>query len=74
MQAATTARFEAPLVSAETLKQRLAKGEPITIVDVRSRAAFDAEHIDGAVSRPRLALIEGHPPLPKDRLYALYCT
>lgn len=69
-----TTRFEAPLVSPSALKQRLARGERITIIDVRSRSAFDAEHIAGAVSHPRLDLIEGHPPLPKDRLYALYCT
>lgn len=67
-------RFVSPLVSPEALQERIANGEDVLIVDVRSRAAFDQEHIPGAVSRPKLELIEGLPRLPLDRPVALYCT
>lgn len=67
-------RFVSPLVSPEALQERMANGESVLIVDVRSRAAFDEEHIPNAVSRPAVELIEGLPRLPLDRPVALYCT
>jgi rhodanese-related sulfurtransferase len=67
-------RFVSPLVSPEALQERIANGEDVLIVDVRTRDAFDQEHIPGAVSRPKLELISGLPRLPMDRPVALYCT
>lgn len=67
-------QFVSPLVSPEALQERIANGEDVLIVDVRSREAYDQEHIPGAVSRPKLELIEGRPRLPMDRPVALYCT
>lgn len=66
--------LEAPLVTAHALKARLDRGEQLVLVDVRSREAFAAEHIAGAMSRPKIDLVEGKPPLPRDRPIALYCT
>ena len=46
------------------------------IVDVRSRQAFEASHVTGAVSIP-LADIEANPgavTLPKDQWIIFYCT
>ncbi|MNS44883.1 molybdopterin biosynthesis-like protein MoeZ [compost metagenome] len=67
-------RFQALSVTAQALKARLDQGETIELVDVRSPEAFRLEHIVGAVSRPKIDLVDGKPPLPKDRLIALYCT
>ncbi|NJM97279.1 MAG: rhodanese-like domain-containing protein [Phormidesmis sp. RL_2_1] len=52
-----------PLKSAASpsdLKKRLDWGEPaLTIVDIRSRAAFNESHITGAASIPDAVLVEG---------------
>ena len=83
-QASATSSFEpvhkasrqpdALFISVQDLKARLARGEAIDIVDVRSRQAFDSEHIESAVSRPKIDLVDGRPALPKERLQVLYCT
>lgn len=66
--------YEAPGLTPKELQARIAKGEPVLIVDVRSKGAYDAGHIAGAKHMPWKDLPEGHRRLPKDWLIALYCT
>jgi rhodanese-related sulfurtransferase len=39
-------------LSTRTLRDKLARGEPVVIVDVRSAQEFLAGHVDGAVNMP----------------------
>jgi rhodanese-related sulfurtransferase len=49
-------------------------GERIVVVDARSRQAFDAEHIPGAVSLPHRTMNEqAVARLDRDALYVTYC-
>jgi hypothetical protein len=66
--------YEPPGLRPEELHDRMAKGEKVVIVDVRSQAAYDEAHIQGAKSIPWSKLPQGYRQLPKDRLLALYCT
>lgn len=67
------ARYQPPGLTAEELHGRM-KQEPVVILDVRSQAAYDEAHIQGAKSIPWAKLPQGYKQLPKDRLIALYCT
>lgn len=68
-------------VTAEELKARLARGEPVTIIDVRAGGAYagDDERIMGAIGvRPRrLRSRLSYAPLkdlPRDREVVTYCA
>ena len=64
---------EAPRVTAAEVKT-LAGKKDVVIVDVRTKDAYDQEHIEGAISIP-LGEIEGRlAELPKNKLIAAYCT
>lgn len=67
------ARYQPPGLTAVELHARMAH-EPVVILDVRSQAAYDEAHIQGAKSLPWAKLSQGYRQLPKDRLIALYCT
>lgn len=43
-------------VGAEHLRERVARGERVTIVDVRSPEEFAAGHVDGAINIPAAEL------------------
>jgi hydroxyacylglutathione hydrolase len=60
-------------MSAAELRERLGAGEPITVLDVRQVAEWDAGRIPGSVhlEAGRLPAAEG---LPKDRLIAVTCA
>lgn len=63
-----------PITPAE-VQARRAKGETMLIADVRSKYAFEREHIEGAVMLPVAELSkEVKPGLPKDAWIVLYCT
>lgn len=50
------------------------KGEDIVVLDVRSLDAYNAEHIDGAISFPHGQMLEETTQgLPKDKSYVVYC-
>jgi hypothetical protein len=67
------AATEARRISAEEVRQALAKGKAV-LVDVRSKDSYDASHAQGAVSIP-LAEIESRAgELPKNKLVVTYCT
>jgi 3-mercaptopyruvate sulfurtransferase SseA len=66
---------DVPRVSLEEAKAALESGAAV-IVDVRSKDAYAAEHIAGAISIP-LADIEANPSgvnLEKDKWIITYCT
>jgi rhodanese-related sulfurtransferase len=64
---------EAVRMEAPDVKKLVDKGEAI-LIDVRSKAAWDMGHIEGALLIP-LAEIEARlSQLPKDKLIVAYCT
>jgi hypothetical protein len=66
--------YQPPGLTPDELHGKVAKGEGVVIVDVRSEAAYEEAHIRGAKSIPWAKLPQGYKQLPKDRLIALYCT
>ena len=71
--AGAAAPAEAPRVTAADVKALVAKKD-VVIVDVRTRDAYDQEHVEGAISIP-LTELEGRlGELPKNKLIASYCT
>ncbi len=69
---------EAPVPSftARQLRQMLDRGEPVTVLDVRSRQAYaDARGmIPGSVRIPPQDIPERFGEIPRDRLTIAYCT
>ena len=66
---------EVPRISVEDARAALDRGAAV-IVDVRDPAAFDSQHIAGALSIP-LGTIEQNPsgvPLEKEQWIITYCT
>ena len=66
-------------ISAEQLKAKLARDEPITIIDVRSSENLENKRIKGSiyVKLRRLAYRLSMPPLkdlPRDREVVTYCA
>lgn len=62
-------------ITAEKAKQRIDSGEPITILDVRTKEEFDEKHIEGAILIPNEE-IGNKPPsqLPdKNAEILIYC-
>jgi len=56
------------------LYMALKEGKAITVVDGRSLAAYESEHIPGAISLPHKELcFENAKQLDKERIYACYC-
>ncbi len=52
----------------------LEAGEGVTVLDVRSREAFDREHIPGAINLPHREISEKTTAdLPRDHLVVTYC-
>lgn len=47
-------------IDSETLRQKLENGEDVCVVDIRSEADYEEDHIEGSVNRPiREALLSG---------------
>jgi rhodanese-related sulfurtransferase len=55
-----------------TLKHNMEKGKAY-LLDVRDKAAYDAEHIPGAVNTPLADLEKSLGQLPKDKTLVTYC-
>ena len=64
---------DASRIEAQEAKRLVDKGEAI-IVDVRSRAAWDTGHVQGAWLIPTEELAARLSQLPKDKLIITYCT
>lgn len=56
------------------LNDRIAAGEQIMIVDVRSRSSYDSGHIPGSVSVPGNETENRLSEFPTDRPIVSYCT
>ena len=67
-----TSRIEQ--VSATGLHDLITGGSPITLIDVRSRAEFQDNHIDGAVNIPVTDLRERHSELDPSMTAVLICS
>lgn len=63
----------APRISAAEARKALDAGQAV-LVDVRSAAAYQAEHAKGAVSLPGSELPARLSELPKDKKIITYCT
>lgn len=63
-------------IHAKALKSAMARGEKITVVDVRSDFAYRMEHIKGAISLPldRLPQDIALNPLPRTGKIVTYCS
>jgi len=65
-----------PRISIQELKEKIDRGEPIVILDVRSGADYEPSKvkITGAVRIPLSQLNDRYGELPKDREIIAYCT
>ena len=63
-------------ITPEELQTKLAGGEPLVVVDLRSSVAFaeDPVRLPGAVHIPPDELERRHQEIPRDRDVVLYCT
>jgi rhodanese-related sulfurtransferase len=68
--AAALARI--PRISAAETWERLKRGEPVLVVDVRKPIAHQRAHIAGDLSHPTREHAERKGELPRDRLLVLY--
>lgn len=60
-------------IESESLKRELAQDARFLIVDVRTPAEFESEHIAGAVNVPLAELPDKLPPDSKDQVMVLVC-
>jgi len=63
-----------PQMQPRELSQRIASGDPPTVVDVRTGIEFRRGHIPGALHVPTWKLLLGLAPLPSDRQTELVVT
>lgn len=73
MIGANLKKGEVAFMSPARLKEIIAKGEPVTILDVRSKREFDDGYIEGAVNIPLDSLRRGLGLLDKDIEIIIYC-
>ena len=71
---ASTSSYVPPALPPESVAEAIARGEPLLLVDVRAKTAYDVEHLPGAVNAPWPALETRDAGLPKDKLLVLYCA
>ena len=64
---------EARRVTADELKKMLDAGKAV-VYDTRGKAAYDAEHIKGALSMPSDEVAARAGELPTDKTLVFYCT
>ena len=71
-----TATVEATRVTADEVKERLARGEPITFVDVRNPKAWGESPVKlpGAIRLELDRFDEQADDIPRDRAIVTYCT
>ena len=65
---------DVPRLTAEQLYDRMAKGEAVIPLDVRSAAAitFQPEQVPGSRWLPLAEVVEGAATLPRDAIIATY--
>ncbi len=60
-------------ISPDDVQQRVASGDPVFLLDVRTPGEYDAGHIPGAVLIPVQELESRLSEVPKDRTVIAYC-
>jgi hydroxyacylglutathione hydrolase len=63
-----------PVLTMREVRQRLERGEPLVVLDVRQAHEWVGGHIPQAQLIEAGALPRAEPPLPHDRLVATYCA
>lgn len=71
---ASAPAWEPTIISPTELQARRAAGEEMTVLDVRSLAAYEKEHIAGAKSLPWSDIDKKQATLPRDQPLVLYCA
>jgi hypothetical protein len=61
-------------ISPEELRQRLAAGESIVVVDVRTALESETDSVPGALRIPLEDLETRHGDIPRDRDIVLFCS
>lgn len=69
-----TTRAEVPRITVEELKEKMDIGVMIVVGDTRSESAYEAGHINGAISFPASQVEARLNELDKDQEIILYCT
>ncbi len=62
------------VINSSQLKQMMASGEPLFIIDVRSQDEYRAGHIPGAVNITGVELGSVLSSIPRDRKIIVYCS
>jgi rhodanese-related sulfurtransferase len=61
------------MISARQLKEKLDKGEPVQIIDIRSSIDYEICHIKKAVSMPNSEIRDNIDKIARDIPVVIYC-
>jgi membrane protein DedA with SNARE-associated domain len=61
-------------ITPRELQGMLKAGDPVFVIDLRSRREFDEDSIPGAIHVPAEELAERHADIPRDRDVILFCS
>jgi rhodanese-related sulfurtransferase len=70
----TASAQEIQRIKPEELKKLIDSKADIVVVDNQPKAAYDIEHIPGAINFPWATQIKGPVNLPRDKVLILYCA
>jgi rhodanese-related sulfurtransferase len=70
----TASAQEIQRIKPEELKKLIDSKTDIVVVDNQPKAAYDIEHIPGAINFPWATQIKGPVNLPRDKVLILYCA
>jgi rhodanese-related sulfurtransferase len=70
----TASAQEIDRIKPEELKKLIDSKADIVVVDNQPKAAYDIEHIPGAINFPWATQIKGPVNLPRDKTLILYCA
>jgi hypothetical protein len=73
---AATPPGEIARITVEELKAKIAKNEPVTIIDSRSQGSYDGSNqkIKGAIRIPMSEIESRLNEIPRDKEVVIYCT
>jgi 3-mercaptopyruvate sulfurtransferase SseA len=67
-------REEVPRIAPDQLRDLLASGRKVVVVDTRSYSQYEAGHIRGAISLPGTEIEARYAELPRATQLVLYCA
>jgi 3-mercaptopyruvate sulfurtransferase SseA len=67
-------REEVPRIAPDQLRDLLASGRKVVVVDTRSYSEYQAGHIRGSISLPGTEIESRYGELPKATQLVLYCA